>query len=45
MKFLILYILYVHLKKKNNNTLTFKIKKNIAFSLNITQTLEHLFIP
>lgn len=44
MKFLILYILYVHLKKKNN-TLTFKIKKNIAFSLNITQTLEHLFIP
>lgn len=44
MKFLILYILYVHLKK-NNNTLTFKIKKNIAFSLNITQTLEHLFIP
>lgn len=44
MKFLILYTLYVHLKK-NNNTLTFKIKKNIAFSLNITQTLEHLFIP
>lgn len=34
MKFLILYILYVYLKK-NNNILMFKIKKNIVFSLNI----------